>query len=130
MEENAVAHDGKLKDELIRLKSILEKTTNRSVLIINEIFSSTTLKDALELGRIMMKDLSEKGCLALSVTFLDELSTFDEHTVSYVAGINKDIPGERSYHISRRASDGIAYAEDIARKYHLTYSDLKERLAK
>lgn len=130
MEENAVAHDGKLKDELIRLKAILEQTTDRSVLIINEIFSSTTLKDALELGRIMMKDLSEKGCIALSVTFLDELSAFDEHTVSYVAGINKDMPGERSYHISRKASDGIAYAEDIARKYHLTYSELKERLAK
>lgn len=130
MEENAAVHDGKLKDELIRLKAILEQTTEKSVLIINEIFSSTTLKDALELGRIMMSNLSKKRCLALSVTFLDELSTFDEHTVSFVAGVNKEVPGERSFCISRRASDGIAYAEDIARKYHLTYSELKERLAK
>jgi MutS domain V. len=42
---------GRLEEELERLHGILEKATERSLIIINEMLSSTTLKDGIEIGR-------------------------------------------------------------------------------
>ncbi len=42
---------GKLKDDLIRMREILERVTPSSVVVLNEVFSSTTTSDALVLAR-------------------------------------------------------------------------------
>lgn len=57
-EEDLTTQDGKLQDDLVRLHRILTSATDRSLLIINEIFTSTTLDDAVTLGRLMMEKSS------------------------------------------------------------------------
>jgi DNA mismatch repair protein MutS len=127
-QEDPAKGRGKLQDDLIRMRQILEDATPRSVVVLNEVFSSTSTDDALALARRMLDQLLERGCIGLVVTFLDELASHDERIVSMVADIDPEDPAIRTFHLTRRPADGRAYAEAIAHKYRLTASDIKERV--
>lgn len=126
--EDLSTMNGKLQDDLVRLHELLGKATSRSVIIINEIFASTTLSDALSLGGHMMDAVSKLGAPAVIVTFLDELASHGEDTVSMMSTVKKDDPAERTYKIIRKPPDGLAYAMYIAGKHGLTYEQLSRRI--
>jgi DNA mismatch repair protein MutS len=119
---------GRLEDDLLRIRQILRSATPRSIVIINEIFSSTTLQDALSLSQRIASALLELDALCVWVTFLDELSRLGEKVVSMVALVSPHNPEERTYRVVRRPADGLAYALALARKYGLTYEQVRERI--
>ncbi|MCH3916644.1 MAG: DNA mismatch repair protein MutS [Spirochaetia bacterium] len=129
-EEDISTLNGKLQDDLIRLHDLLGKTTSKSIIIANEIFSSTTLSDALYLGKQMMDAFASSGSLAVVVTFLDELAYHGTDTVSMMSTVQQDNPEQRTYKIIRKPPDGLAYALYIAEKHGLTYKQLNKRLKK
>ena len=122
--------NGKLQDDLVRLRELLDKATNRSIIIVNEIFASTTLSDALSLGGHMMDIFAALGVPTVLVTFLDELASHGLETVSMMSMIREDNPTKRTFKILRKPLDGLAYAIHIAGKHGLTYEQLCGRLRK
>jgi DNA mismatch repair protein MutS len=129
-EEDISTLRGKLDDELARIRDVLAAATGRSVVVVNEIFSSTTLADATFLGREVLERIERLGCLAVVVTFVDELSRRGDTTVSMVAQVSSDDPSIRTFRIERRPADGRAYAIALAEKYELSYEQLRERFAR
>jgi hypothetical protein len=127
-EESAIDTRGKLETDLEAIHETLTDASARSIFITNELFNSTTLRDALFLGKKIMQRITDLRCLCVCVTFMDELSTMNGRIVSLVSEIEPGSDGKRTYRIVRKKADGRAYAVAIAEKWGLSGERIKERL--
>jgi DNA mismatch repair protein MutS len=121
---------GKFEDELVRVHAILEHATPDSVLVMNESFGSTTLRDAVAVGTEVMRQIIALDVLGVFVTFVDELASLGEGTVSMMSTVVTDDPAIRTFKVIRKAADGLAYASALADKYGLGTASLQRRLAR
>ena len=126
-EETPEDLNGKLRDDLTRLKKLLDGATERTVTVINEIFSSTTAWDAQGLGQHMLDALTEKGAPAVVVTFLEELADYGPQSVSMRAEASEEGKA-RSFRILRREPGGLSYAMLLAERHGLGYEEIKRRV--
>ncbi len=127
-EEDIATLRGKLEDELVRIREILEAATGDSLVVMNETFTSTTLDDARFLGIEVIRRLTELDVVGVYVTFVDELASLGPATVSMVGSVDPHDPAIRTFEIRRRPADGLAYAHAVAKKHGLSSSALMERL--
>ena len=127
-EETLSSGNGKLGDDLNRLKQVLENATEKSVIIINEIFSSTVYEDAVKLGEYMIKSLKERGSFCVIVTFLDKLAEYGPETVSLMSTVDSENPEIRTFRIIRKPPDGLAYSMTLADKHGLRYEQILRRI--
>ena len=118
----------RLEDELIRVGEILDAATAHSVVIMNESLASTTVDDALFLGREVLRRLLGRGVIGVYVTFIDELTSVDQGLVSMVSTVFPDDPARRTFKVVRQPADGSAYALAVAEKYGLTFERLSARV--
>jgi DNA mismatch repair protein MutS len=128
-EEDLAAMSGKLEDDLVRIGESLRSATGDSVVILNEIFASTTLHDACFLGTKLLTKIMRLDALCVYVTFVDELASLGRQVVSLMSTIVPDDPVERTFKVVRKPADGLAYALALAGKHGLGSEQLRERLA-
>lgn len=128
-EENLSLNAGRLQEDLLRMKDIMDHATDSSVIIVNELFSSTTSLDAYVMGKRILEYFASLDCIVLYVTHIYELSSINHKVVSLTASVDLSASkAARTYKILRKPADGFAYAHSIAEKYHLTYKEIKERI--
>ncbi|MBB5912611.1 hypothetical protein BJY24_001478 [Nocardia transvalensis] len=127
--EQATDPDGRLAEELVRIRDTLANATAGSVVILNESFSATGAADAVRMGRDVLDRIVEHGSIAVWVTFFDELARSGPATVSMVATTDPDDPSRRTYRIERRPADGEAHAVVLAERFGLTYDLVTARIA-
>lgn len=127
-EEDITNLRGKLEDELVRLHQTCQAMTSNSVIVLNEIFNSTSLDDQVFLSTKVLQQILATDAIGVCVTFIDGLSTLCEKTVSMVSTVMPDDPARRTFEIIRKPADGLAYALSLAEKRGVTYERLRTRV--
>jgi hypothetical protein len=94
-EEDIANQAGKLEDDLLRIQRALLAATPSSIVIMNEIFASTTLSDARFLGEKVLTRVIDLDLLCLYVTFVDELASQGLTVVSMASTVVPGNPAER-----------------------------------
>ena len=112
----------------MRIHDILSSATATSIIVMNESLSSTTVRDALLIGTEILARIVKLRCVAVCVTFLDELASVDQACVSMVGEVAPDNPTQRTFKFIRRPADGLAYAAALADKHGLNHDVLRRRI--
>ncbi len=125
VEESTETGRGKLMDELVRLKPIMEKEQHGAFVVINELFTTAANYDATIMGKRVLEHLIGINCKGIYVTHLIELASSYPEVVSIRANVDENL--KQTYKIERDEAREISGTDRQAYKYGLTYEQLKER---
>jgi DNA mismatch repair ATPase MutS len=148
LEEELEKGTGRLGDETQRLNVLFSQVTRHSLVLLNESLSSTAPGESLYLARDVVRVLRLLGARAIFVTHLHQLAADaeslnaetpgDSRIVSMVASLIEEDEGShggdsrgirRTYKVVPNPPMGRSYAMEIARRYGISYEQLKEALA-
>ncbi|MCR4689299.1 MAG: DNA mismatch repair protein [Saccharofermentans sp.] len=117
---------GRLGEECVRFKELYGSCTDKSLLLLNETFSTTSFEEGYYIARDSVKALSQKGIRTIYNTHMHKLaSDADEMKASSL--VMKNEGSKRSFKVEVAPPEGMSYARDIAQKYGVTYEMLTEQ---
>ena len=142
-EEKLALGTGRFGDEAQRLRTIFEKITSDSLVLLNESLATTGMQEGLQVARDIVIAFRQIGVRAVFTTHLYELA-------EQVEAINRATPGEsdlfslvasrptiglsenqlHTYHIEAGPPLGRSYAEHIATRYGIAGDQLQALLAR
>ncbi len=119
---------GSLENECKMVASICEKVTERSLVLFDEVFSTTSSYDACLIAEKVIEHFARTGCAALYVTHIHELIEY-AGCINENPGIKSKIDflsagyagGNRSYKIIREKCNYGSAAMDIFKKYGMEF---------
>lgn len=133
-DENKTMDLGRLGEESRRFRSIFRAADAASLFLLNESFSTTSFEEGFYIAYDAVRALRDLGArtiynthmhkLAAEQETLNEQGSGDSLVASLVAETEE---GQRSYRMRVGVPQGLSYAQDIARKYGVTYEQLMER---
>lgn len=129
-DENDTLSYGRLGEESIRIRGIVENIDSRCIVLLNETYATTSFSDGHFMARDLVKFLKHENIKCIYNTHIHELASEvdtlnkydgDASVASLVMGIEE---GKRSYKAQIREPDNNSFANDIARKYGVTYEQM------
>ena len=130
-DENQTVNLGRLGEESKRLSEIFSAATNQSLLLFNESLATTSFAEGLYIAKDVVKALRFLGARTIFNTHMHELACNldiintqiegDSVVASLITGIHD---GQRSYKVYLAPPEGVSYAQDIAKKYGVTFDQL------
>lgn len=134
VEESVETGAGKLKEELQRLKPMMQNNSGsleNSFVILNELFTTATTYDAQIMAKKVLEHFIENHCLGIYVTHIQELA--DEKSQngiqSMVAQVDSENPSVRLFKILPMEAEGAGHSDSIVKKYDLDFEHVTERIA-
>lgn len=130
-EENYALGEGRLRDEIKRLKVIKDTFSNECIAFLNETFSSTSEEKACVLTHELLDDIGDTKAKVMYVTH--QYKIFEElHDARIGFYTPVVIEGEnniRTHKIKKVEKKLLSYVGDILNKYGLTKKQLLEKKA-
>ena len=122
---------GRLGEECIRFRQIYDEATDKSLLLLNETFSTTSFEEGYYIAKDCCKAILKKGIRTIYNTHMHKLA-MDLEEINNDSGkscraaslIVVSDGGKRSYEVRVAPPEGMSYAKDIAEKYGVTYDRL------
>jgi hypothetical protein len=119
---------GRLGEECVRFKELFTQSTSKSLLLLNETFSTTSFEEGYYIARDSVKALLAKGVRTIYNTHMHKLGEDAEELSHDGAGaaslIMRTEEGKRSFKVALSQPEGSSYAKDIAEKYGVTFDML------
>ena len=121
---------GRLGEECVRFKEIFTQSTSKSLVLLNETFSTTSFEEGYYIARDSVKALLTKAVRTIYNTHMHKLGedaaelTRESSGAGAASLIMRTENGRRSFKVALAQPEGSSYAKDIAEKYGVTYDML------
>lgn len=131
IDENLTINYGRLGEEAVRIKEIVKEADDSTLILFNETYSTTSASDGLYLSMDLLRILKEFGSAVIFNTHIHELATAIEEMnrwegESDVVSIAMEIVNnENTFRLKRSKPDLQSYASNIAKKYGITYRQMR-----
>ena len=131
IDENLTINYGRLGEEAKRIHDIVKVADDRTLVLFNETYSTTSATDALYLSQDLLHILKEKGTAVIFNTHIHELAkTIDEMNgyegkSKIVSLVMEIVDNKNTFRVKRSEPDCCSYARNIALKYGITYEQMK-----
>lgn len=133
-DENETMDLGRLGEETKRFRELYQAATRKSLLLLNESFSTTSYEEGYYIARDVVRALKYLGVRTIYNTHMhklaEEIEVLNrEETAEDMAAslVSQSREGNRSYRIVLAPPEGLSYARDIALKYGVTFEQLREK---
>ncbi len=131
-DENETLDLGRLGEEAVRICEIVKKSSDRTLVLLNETYSSTSAVDGLYLAKDLVHILKHKGIPTIFNTHLHDLARQTDEMNDWdgdgkVVSLSMEIVDNvNTYRVLRKEPDSSSFARNIAIKYGITYEQMLE----
>ncbi len=133
-DEDKTLDYGRLGEECRRFRELFASCTGRSLLLLNETFSTTSFEEGFFIARDAVKAILRKGTRCIYNTHMHKLaseidavnaeSSAEGATVRAQSLVALSDGPQRSFKVKVAPPEGMSHARDIAEKYGVTYEML------
>ena len=130
-DEDRTMNLGRLGEECQRFRQLYQASTGKSLLLLNETFSTTSFEEGYYIAVDAVKAILRRGTRTIYNTHMHKLAQELDMTINSpdsegraVSLVVESRAGERTFRIRVGPPEGKSFAREIAEKYGVTYEAL------